>query len=166
MSGRRTRRRLRAVLAWLLGPLGAAGAALYAGELYSARERDELHRATAQLAPAELQALEVAPALVVANATWAFGPWAQVEAMEKLALDRLPDDAGPQRARYLMRIGIVDMKPEGQAAVFNAACAADPSICNAMKDAGSRELTTRFVPPRFLPLSLVGGHPPVPGVYP
>ncbi len=105
-------------------------------------------------------------ALAVADATWAFGSENAARKMFRTELDRLPESEGPQRARVFLRFGIIDSNPDGQAALFNQACVADPSICDHMKDAALREVRARFVPPgNVLPLYFSNGrgHPPIAG---
>ena len=107
-----------------------------------------------------------AAALAVADATWAFGSEDAARKMFRIELDRLPD--GPQRARVFLRFGIIDTNPDGQAALFNQACAADAQICDPakMKEAALREVRTRFMPPgNVLPLYFSNGrgHPPMAG---
>ena len=105
-----------------------------------------------------------AAALAVADATWAFGSENAARKMFRTELDRLPD--GPQRARVFLRFGIIDTNPDGQAALFNQACNADPQICDHMKEAALREVRARFVPPgNVLPLYFSNGrgHPPIAG---
>ena len=105
-----------------------------------------------------------AAALAVADATWAFGSENAARKMFRVELDRLPD--GPQRARAFLRFGIIDTNPDGQAALFNQACNADPPVCDHMKEAALREVRARFVPPgNVLPLYFSNGrgHPPIAG---
>jgi hypothetical protein len=99
----------------------------------------------------------------MANATWAFGDGDSVKKMFRSELDRLPE--GPARARVLIRFGVFDTNPDGQAAVFSQACSDDPSVCDAgLKPAAERELKQRFVAPgNQLPPFLLGGHPPIAG---
>jgi hypothetical protein len=107
-----------------------------------------------------------AAALAVADATWAFGSEAAARKMFRTELDRLPESEGPQRARVFMRFGIIDTNPDGQAALFNQACAADAQICDHMKEAALREIWARFVPPgNVLPLYFGNGrgHPAIAG---
>jgi hypothetical protein len=107
-----------------------------------------------------------AAALAVADATWAFGSEAAARKMFRTELDRLPESEGAQRARVFLRFGIIDTNPDGQAALFNQACAADARICDHMKDAALREVRARFVPPgNVLPLYFGNGrgHPSLAG---
>jgi hypothetical protein len=105
-------------------------------------------------------------ARAVADLTWAFGSAESVKAMAGAELARLAESDGPARARVLLRFGIVDANPDGQAALFNQACVADPSICSdpaAAKGAAERETRARRVPPgNALPLYFLGGHPRAP----
>jgi len=147
---------------WVIGPLFmlAVGGAL--GQRRADAERGRFYAEPAALPKAERRALESAPALAVANATWAFGSADSVQKMLRFELDRLPQSEGQALARTLVRFGILARNPEGQAAVFGQACNADPSICNHEKDAALRELQARFVAPgNQLPLYFIPNHPPV-----
>jgi hypothetical protein len=96
----------------------------------------------------------------LAEAMWASGSLDDVRKMVRTELDRIPESDGPARARVYLRFGIVDTNPDGQAAVFNLACVADPRVCDHMREAAEREVKLRFVAPgNVLPLSLTGGHP-------
>lgn len=152
------RARWRSALAWGLGPLFVAAVAALAG-----RERHDAGRffaATASLSDAERAALEAAPSLAVANVTWAFGSAEAVKTMLQAELARLPDE-DPARARALVRLGAIEANPDGQAAAFAAACAAEASLCDDLRAAVEREARLRFVPPGdTVPASLGGGHPP------
>ena len=72
---------------------------------------------------------------------------------------------GPRRARVFLRFGIIEINPDGQAALFAQACAADPPLSDHLKDAAQAEVRARFVPPgNVLPLYFgSGGHPPISG---
>jgi hypothetical protein len=102
----------------------------------------------------------------VVDLTWAFGSVESVKAMASSELARLGESDGPARARLFLRFGIVDTNPDGQAALFNQACVADPSICvdpEKTKLAAERETRARRVPPgNVLPLYFSGGHPALP----
>ena len=76
-------------------------------------------------------------------------------------INRLPETQNMHRARVLLRFGIIDTNPDGQAALFAQACVADPTMCDdGLKQAAQREVKSRFVPPgNALPLYF-GGHPP------
>jgi hypothetical protein len=127
---------------------------------------EELKKRSRPSSPGEpaRSALESAPALAVANATWAFGSEEAVRAMVRTELDRLPESEGPGRARVFLRFGIIDTNPDGQAALFAQACVADASLCDKMKQAAEREVAARFVPPgNVVPLYFVGGHPRIAG---
>lgn len=107
---------------------------------------------------------ETRAALAVADATWAFGSEESARKMFRTELDRIPEIDGQGRARVLLRFGILDSNPDGQAALFNQACAASASLCDQMKEAAMREVRARFVPPgNVLPLYFGGGHPPIAG---
>ena len=155
---------VRALLKWILGPLAVALVFCGLGQGLAVR-RDQVYAATARLPPAERAGLESAPALAVANATWAFGSVDAVKKMARIELDRLPESEGPRRARVYLRFGIVDTNPDGQAALFGQAWAADPKMGNqGLKDAAVREVHARFVAPgNVLPLFFLGGHPPISG---
>jgi hypothetical protein len=151
-------------LVWGVGPI--ATLLLSAGYAqFRANDRPgTFFVATKSLSARERASLESAPALAVANATWAFGTVDSVKKMVRTELDRLPESEGPARSRVFLRLGIVDRNPDGQAAVFAAACAADPRICNQMREALERETQARLVAPgNRLPLFFVGEHPPIPG---
>jgi hypothetical protein len=102
-----------------------------------------------------------AVALTIANATWALGSEDAARKMFRTELDRIPESKGRQRARVFLRFGAIDTNFDGQAALFNQACAADPEICERerMKEATAREVEARFVAPgNAMPLYFVG-HP-------
>jgi hypothetical protein len=148
------------VLTWVLAPLLVAALAAGVGRW----------RANARSggAPSALErtALESAPWLAVANATWALGNVDAVRKMARTEIDRLPESEGARRARVFLRFGIIDTNPDGQAALFAQACASDATICGEpmFKQAATRETKARFVAPgNMLPLSLMGGHPPING---
>ncbi len=147
---------------WGLGPLAVGAVAGALGQLQAGAQRGKLVAATAAMPEAERQALESVPMLAAANATWAFGSVASVKKMVRSELDRLSVSDGPASARVLLRFGIVDDNPEGQAAVFAQACAADPTICDRLRDATEAETKLRAVSPgNRLPLYFLGGHPPI-----
>lgn len=124
------------------------------------------HAAVKALPAAQRQELEIAPVLTMANAAWALGNVDSVRRTSELALERIPESDGQRRARFYVRFGIIDDNPDGQAALFGQACAADARICDHMKDAAERETAARFVfPGNHLPLYF-GGHPPIPGLSP
>jgi hypothetical protein len=102
----------------------------------------------------------VPAALAVADLTWAFGSVDAARKMFRVELDRIPDADGAARAKVFLRFGIIDTNFDGQAALFNQACAADAAICDHMKEAAAREVKARFVAPgNVLPLYFTGGHP-------
>jgi len=146
-------------LKWGLGPLAVVALAAALGRERAGSERGAFFDATASLAAPERKALESATSLAVANVTWAFGNTESVKKMLRTELDRLPE--GADRARVLIRFGLVDTNPDGQAAVFSRACADDPSVCDdRLNPAAEREAKARFVAPgNQLPLFLTGGHP-------
>jgi len=113
--------------------------------------------------PSEEDRREVdsAVALTIANVTWALGSEEAVRSMFRTELDRIPESKGRQRARVFLRFGIVDTNFDGQAALFNQACAADSEICDRdrMEQATRREVEARFVAPgNAMPVYFVG-HP-------
>ncbi len=148
-----------------VGPLAMLALGGLLGHLSANAQRGRFYAEPATLRATERKALESAPAFAVANATWAFGNADAVKKMLRFELDRLPESEGQTRARTLVRFGIFDRNPEGQAAIFAQACNADPSICGHEKDAASREVQARFVPPgNHLPLFFIPNHPPVFGL--
>jgi len=113
----------------------------------------------------ERKDFESAVALTIANATWALGSEDAARRMFRIELDRIPESNGRQRARVFLRFGIVDTNFDGQAALFNQACAADAEICDRerMKEATAREVEARFVAPgNAMPVYFVG-HPRLAG---
>jgi hypothetical protein len=127
------------------------------------REALEQMGRSARASAAEADHLDSVPAFAVANATWAFGSADAVRTMAGTEIDRLPETQTMHRARVLLRFGIIDTNPDGQAALFAQACVADPTMCDdGLKQAAQREVKLRFVPPgNALPLYF-GGHPPIP----
>jgi hypothetical protein len=124
--------------------------------------RARFEQAIAELNDAERGALPSLPGLTVANAVWALGSDGAVKKMLRSELDRLPETEGRARARALVRFGIIDSNPDGQAAVFFQACVSDPSLCERapLIAAAERETQARLVEPgRQLPLYLMAGHP-------
>ena len=107
--------------------------------------------------------LDAALPLAVANAIWAFGSEDAARRMFRTELDRLPETDGPRRARVFLRFGIIEINPDGQAALFAQACAADARLSDHLKEAAQAEVRARFVPPgNVLPLYFgSGGHPPI-----
>jgi hypothetical protein len=163
--------RVRLALLWLVGPLVAVAVAGWLGSARAKAARGELFAATSSLPELERRRLEVVPLRVMDNAVWMLGGWELTRKLLKLELDTLgaPDELdGPRRARVLIRFGMIDTNFDGQAAVFAAACVADPSVCDTarLKAAAEEEAQRRFVSPgNHLPLSLIGGHPPIPGAF-
>jgi hypothetical protein len=153
---------------WLAGPLAVAALAGELGSLHAKRERGELFAQTSSLSKRELKLLETVPARVMDNAAWTLGPGDLAKQLVKFELDTLDESDGPRRARVFIRFGLVDSNFDGQAAVFAAACTADPNVCDTarLKDAAVDEAAVRYVPPgNRLPLSLIGGHPPIQGAF-
>jgi hypothetical protein len=151
------------VFVWIVGPLLAFFLAVGAGRMRVGDARGKFVEATSGLSNGALAQLEAAPALAVADATWALGDAVSVKKMFRRELDRLPE--GPLRARVLIRFGVFDTNPDGQAAVFAQACADDPRVCDAgLKPAAEREVKQRLsAPGNQLPPFLLDGHPPIAG---
>jgi hypothetical protein len=114
---------------------------------------------------ADRKDLESALPLATANVTWAFGSEEAARKMFRTELDRIPETDGPRRARVFLRFGIIEINPDGQAALFAQACAADARLGDHLKEAAQEEVRARFVPPgNVLPLYFgSGGHPPISG---
>jgi hypothetical protein len=152
---------MRLLVKWLVGPLFLA---LLATGLGHARARAQQKRSLAA-ALSDSGQLELAPGLAMANVIWAFGSLESVKKMLRIELDRLPESEGRSRARVFVRFGLVDTNPDGQAAVFNQACAVDAvHACNdQLKEIAEREVRARFVAPgNALPLYFMPDHPHVP----
>jgi hypothetical protein len=151
--------RMKLALWWVAGPLLVAGlAAAFAAERGAPRagpwSDPSSHSA------AGMRSLEGIPALTVANAIWALGSVDAVKRMTQAELARLPESEGKLRSRVFLRFGLIDTNPDGQAAVFFQACAADPSICDHTKAAAEAEARARLVAPgNQLPLYFLEGHP-------
>ena len=149
----------------VFGPLAVLALTSLLGYLGASGPRAHFAQAVAALSQAERSALEAAPRFALANAVWAMGGEEAVRKMLRSELDRLPETEGTARARVLVRFGIIDSNPDGQAAVFFQACVADPSLCDRPRliAAAERETRARLVEPgRHLPLYLMSGHPPLP----
>lgn len=154
----------RRLLQWGLGPIAIAALAGAFGQRHASDRRAPFLEKTATLSPFDRQVLESAPALAVANATWAFGSVEAVRKMARFELERLPESEGPSRGRVFVRFGIIDTNPDGQAALFSQACVADSNDCEHLKEAAQRETQARFVAPgNHLPLFFIGGHPHLAG---
>jgi len=152
--------RLGFALQWGVGPILVAVLAALSGHAGGGGEPASAWTDAAARSEAGRKALEGVPALAIANATWALGSLDAVKKMMRSELDRLPETEGKLRARVFLRFGIVDTNPDGQAAVFNLACASDASICDRLKEAAERETSARYVAPgNQLPLYFFGGHP-------
>ncbi len=148
-----------------LGPVSVLALALLIGYTRASGPRARFAQAIAALSDTERATLESGPGIVIANAIWALGSEDALKKMLRTELDRLPEAEGAARARVLIRFGIIDSNPDGQAAVFFQACVADPSLCDRARliAAAERETRTRLVEPgRHLPLYLLSGHPQVP----
>ena len=154
-----------ALATWVLGPLIVLLLAAGVGAAVAGEHRGALFTATAKLSPAQQSELELVVPLSITNAAWRLGTGTSAERALKATLEHLPD-TGVTRARMLLRLAAVVPSPEGQAALINQACGADPSVCDQLKDATARELVERLVPPNGMPLYFVGHHPPVFGTNP
>jgi hypothetical protein len=156
-------RRASQVFTWGLAPLLVALLAAGVGRWHASAGRG----ASASSADRPAQpTLESMPSLAVANATWALGSVEAVRKMARTEIDRLPQSEAALRSQVFLRFGIIDTNPDGQAALFSQACASDATICDQpkFKEAAARQTKTRFVAPgNMLPLSLMGGHPPING---
>jgi hypothetical protein len=144
------------------GPMLVFGLALLIGYARVSGPRARFAQAVATLSDAERAALPSLAQATVSNATWALGSEDAVKKMLRAELDRLPESEGRARARALLRFGIIDSNPDGQAAVFFQACVADPSLCERapLIAAAERETRARLVEPgQHLPLYLMAGHP-------
>lgn len=145
---------------WVAGPLVLFSLSGLVGKARAHSDRGEFFDAVAALPPAEREALEAVPALAIANASWSFGSEESVKKMLRSELDRIGESDPARRARVLIRFGIFDSNPDGQAAVFSQACADDPTTCDeGLRPIAEREVKARAVPPgNQLPMFL-GGHP-------
>lgn len=145
---------------WIVGPLAVFSLCGLIGRGRAGGDRGEFFDAVAALPQSEREALEAVPALAVANASWSFGNESSVKKMLRSELDRIGESDPQKRARVLIRFGIFDSNPDGQAAVFSQACADDPTTCNeGLRPIAEREVKARAVPPgNTLPMFL-GGHP-------
>jgi hypothetical protein len=149
----------------VLGPLAIFMLASSIGYARASGPRAHFAQALAALSSADRSALSSAPRLAVANTIWALGSEDSVKKMLKSELDRLPETERKARARVLIRFGIIDSNPDGQAAVFFQACVSDPSVCDRARliAAAERETRARLVEPgQHLPLYLMSGHPQLP----
>jgi hypothetical protein len=149
---------------WVAGPLAVAALAGELGSLHAKRERGELFAGTSSLSEPERKRLEAVPARVMDNVAWTLAGGEVARQLVKFELDALDDSEGARRARVFIRFGLVDSNFDGQAAVFASACTADPNVCDStrLKEAAAEEASVRYVPPgNHLPLSLIGGHPPI-----
>lgn len=154
---------MRSLVKWLVGPLLLALVASGLGHARARAQQEQL--VAAALSDSGQRALELAPGLAMANVIWAFGTLDSVKRMLRIELDRLPETEGANRARVFVRFGLVDTNPDGQAAVFNQACAMDAAhACNdQLKEIAEREASARFVAPgNALPLYFMPEHPHVP----
>ncbi|HEX2670443.1 MAG TPA: hypothetical protein VHM25_06210, partial [Polyangiaceae bacterium] len=104
------------------GPVIVFCLAFIIGFATTAGPRARFEQAIRELSDAERGALPSLPGLTVANAIWALGSEDAVKKMLRSELDRLPETEGRARARVLIRFGILDSNPDGQAAVFFQAC--------------------------------------------
>ena len=150
---------------WVVAPLVIATAAGAVGHLRAARPRNALAAEMETLSELQRRTLAELPARAIANATWLLGTVEAVRQMARFELDRLDPADGAARARTFVRFGIVDTNPDGQAALFNQACAADEHVCNEnLKMAVEREVAARLVAPgNRVPPFFIAGHPHFPG---
>lgn len=157
------RERAHPVFVWFVGPLVAFGLAVGVGRMRADDTAGTFVAATSNLGEPRQRELEQVPAFALADATWALGDRDSVKRMFRAELDRLPE--GPARARVLIRFGLFDTNPDGQAAVFSQACADDARVCDdGLKVAAAREAEQRLVAPgNVLPTFLTGGHPALGG---
>lgn len=151
--------RLKFAATWFAGPVLLAG--LGAGVAVArAPESGSPWSDAAARSEAGQKSLEAVPALSMANAIWALGSLEAVKRMTQAELARLPESQGRLRSRVYLRFGLIDTNPDGQAAVFFQACAADPHICDRTKEAAEAEARARLVPPgNQLPPYFLDGHP-------
>lgn len=150
---------------WLVGPVLVAALGALVGQRLADSQRGRFFDATQKLSAAERQAVELGTYAALGNAAWAFGDATAVRKTLHAELERLPEASTKERARTLLRLGLVDTNPEGQASIFAQCCALDPSMCENVADVASKEVALRFVPPgNHLPVSLIEGHPPVGGL--
>ena len=150
---------------WLAGPVVMAALGALLGQKLAESQRGRFFDATRKLSASERQAVELGTYTALANAVWAFGDATAVTKTLRAELERLPESSTQERARALLRLGLVDSHPEGQASIFAQACMLDPSMCDHFTDVAGREVALRFVPPgNQLPVSLIEGHPPIGGL--
>lgn len=156
---------------WVFGPLLAALLAARLGQFRADARRAGAFGAPASLSGAALSALQIAPARAAANAAWALGNPDSVKDTSKWELDQLPPPGSgtpadtARRVQLLLRFGIVDTNPDGQAAIFGQVCMTDQAVCDHLKDAAERETRTRLVAPgNALPLYFIPGHVHVPSL--
>ncbi len=152
---------LQELVRWGLAPLAILVAA--AGLTHAARgARDAAFPGMAAAIAREQGVLQTLTETTLSNAAWALADVDAAKAAIKAELDQLPESEGRRRARLFLRFGLIDSNPDGQAAVFAQACVADPSVCDQLREAAEQETRARFVAPgNRLPLSLLGGHPPL-----
>lgn len=119
----------------------------------------------AQLAVRErANPMKTAPLRAVVNGVWAMGNEKSVERLSRLELSQLTETDASRKAQLLVRLGLMQERPDAQASLFGSACSLDPQLCADLPAVAGREADARFVPPgNVLPLSLVGGHPPISG---
>lgn len=148
---------------WILGPVLVLLGAAALGQACSSQRPGAFFAEPALVTEAREGELRAAVARSLANVVWALGDESAVRRMTRAELDRLGEDApGPERARVYLRFGLIDTNPDGQAAVFSQACLADPKACDDLATAALTETRARLVRPgNTLPLSLIGGHPPI-----
>ena len=147
----------------VFGPLLVALLAARFGQLRADARRAGAFGAPAAISAADRSARQVATARAAANAAWALGSPASVKDASKWELDQLSPGEVARRVQLLLRFGIVDTNPDGQAAIFGQVCMTDAHVCAHLKDAAAGETRTRLVSPgNHLPLYFVPGHVHVP----
>ena len=148
---------------WVVGPLVVAVLSARLGQLRGDARRAGFFGASTGASAADSAALRAAPMRAVGNAAWALGSADSVKETAKWELDQLAQGEVVRRVQLLLRFGIVDTNPDGQAAIFGQVCVADPQVCDHLKDAAERETRARLVAPgNHLPLFFIAGHPHVP----
>jgi len=150
---------------WVVGPLLVALLSARVAQRRGEARRAQFFGVPANLTVAEARAAQGAPARAAANAAWALGSPAVVKETSKWELDQLAPTEVARRVQLLLRFGIVDTNPDGQAAIFGQVCATDAAVCDHLKDAAARETRTRLVAPgNQLPPFFIAGHPHVPSM--
>jgi hypothetical protein len=153
---------LRAVTWWVVAPLASLFIGATLGHAFATRPNNASFEPPSSFTATDNALAEASVALAVAHVTWPYGKVEQIKQASRNAIQALPETAGPDRARLFLRIALVDDSPDGQRALLASACREDPSLCDGLAKAARREIDLRQVSPgNHLPLTLVGGHPPV-----